>query len=131
MEQYLSSFQADLAAVSTEIEKLQARSAVLNQRLKNRQTVEQLLAPAVDQISIPPALVRKICEDPVDAAWVAALAELERRSQMVEDASKGGKQFKALADIKPLFSDLTDKVPLSHMMALPLLRLPVGARADT
>lgn len=116
VEQYLSSFQADLAAVSTEIEKLQARSGILNRRLKNRQTVEQLLAPAVDRISIPPALIRKICEDPVDAGWVAALAELERRFQMVENASKGDQPIKALADIKPLFSDLTDKVPLPRTM---------------
>ena len=110
MEQYLSSFQTDLATVSAEIEKLQTRSTALNQRLRNRQAVEDLLAPAVDQVSIPPALVRKICEDAVDGEWVLALAELERRSEAVERSSQSDRQPRALADVKPILSDLTDKV---------------------
>ena len=110
VEQYLSSFQTDLATVSAEIEKLQTRSTALNQRLRNRQAVEDLLAPAVDQVSIPPALVRRICEDPVDREWVLALAELERRSEAVERASQNERQPRALADVKPILSDLTDKV---------------------
>lgn len=109
VEQYLSSFQTDLATVSAEIEKLQTRSTALNQRLRNRQAVEDLLAPAVDQVSIPPALVRKICEDAVDGEWVLALAELERRSEAVERSSQSDRQPRALADVKPILSDLTDK----------------------
>ena len=58
VETYLTNFQSDLEAVSAEIESLQNRSIALNTKLENRKTVEKLLGPAVEDISLSPAVVR-------------------------------------------------------------------------
>jgi hypothetical protein len=109
VETYLTNFQADLGAVSAEIESLQNRSIALNTRLENRKVVEKLLGPAVEDISISPAVVRKIAEGPVDEAFVRALAEIEKRSKTINAKAKEQGDMKALADIQPLLDDLTNR----------------------
>ena len=66
----LTKFQNDLGAVSAEIETLQARSTALSIRLENRKVVEKGLGPIVEEITISPAVVRKISEGMIDEAWV-------------------------------------------------------------
>ncbi|KAK7539354.1 Sac2 family protein [Phyllosticta citribraziliensis] len=109
VEMYLQGFQSDLGAVSAEIQILQDRSSSLNTRLENRKIVEKILGPAVEDISISPAVVRKIAEGPVDEGFSKALQELEKRSKAVEAKAKGGLNVKALDDLKPLLEDLTNK----------------------
>lgn len=106
----LTSFQNDLGLVSAEIETLQSRSTVLNTRLENRKIVEKLLGPAVEDVSISPAVVRAISEGPIDESWVKALAELEKRSKIIEDKLKATDLVKSVSDIKPLLDNLTSKV---------------------
>ncbi len=108
-----------MGAVSAEIEKLQARSTTLNLRLKNRQEVERLLGPAVEEFSISPFTIQKICEGAVDEQWVAELMEVERRFEAVQKVSSndGSPLIKAVEDLRPLFRDLINKVlyfVLSH-----------------
>ncbi|KAF2010425.1 Sac2 family protein [Aaosphaeria arxii CBS 175.79] len=109
VETYLTNFQSDLGAVSAEIESLQNRSIALNTKLENRKVVEKLLGPAVEDISISPAVVRKIAEGPIDEAFVRALSELSARSKTIAFKSKDQPDWKALADIQPLINDLTNK----------------------
>jgi hypothetical protein len=109
VETYLTNFQADLGAVSAEIESLQNRSIALNTKLENRKTVEKLLGPAVEGISISPAIVRKIAEGPVDESFVRALAEIEKRSKIINTKATEQPDMKSLADIKPLLDDLTNR----------------------
>ncbi|WPG97292.1 Hypothetical protein R9X50_00006600 [Acrodontium crateriforme] len=109
VEMYLTSFQADLAAVSSEIEHLQDRSTALNNKLNNRQAVEKVLGPEVEAFAVPPALVRKITEGPVDDAWIKALEELERRSKAIDTKFKNGKGIKAAEDVRPLIEDVSTK----------------------
>jgi len=109
VETYLTSFRADLAAVSSEIEHLQDRSTALNNRLQNRKAVEKLLGPEVEAFAIPPAVVRKITEGAVDDAWVKALEELEKRHKAIEAKSKDGKGVKAAQDIRPFINDVSTK----------------------
>lgn len=109
VETYLTNFQADLGAVSAEIESLQNRSIALNTKLENRKVVEKILGPAVEDISISPAVVLKIAEGPVDEGFVRALAELEKRSKTITAKSKDQADLKALSDIKPLLTDLTNR----------------------
>lgn len=110
MEASLINFQTDLAVVSAEIETLQSRSKVLKTMLENRKLVEQLLGPAVEEISISPAVVRKISEDAVDEDWVRALVHLDRRSEIIQRQMKSQVAIKAVEDAKPLLSNLTNKV---------------------
>ncbi|KAH8723639.1 Sac2 family-domain-containing protein [Phaeosphaeriaceae sp. PMI808] len=109
VETYLTNFQADLGAVSAEIESLQNRSMALNTKLENRKTVEKLLGPSVEDISISPAFVRKIAEGPVDEGFVRALGEVEKRSKTINAKVKEHPDMKSLADIKPLLDDLINR----------------------
>ncbi|KAJ4289007.1 Vacuolar protein sorting-associated protein 52 [Kalmusia sp. IMI 367209] len=109
VETYLTNFQADLGAVSAEIESLQDRSVALNTKLENRKVVEKILGPAVEDISISPAVVRKIAEGPVDEGFLRALSDLEKRSKTVASKSSSQTDLKALSDIKPLLTDLTNR----------------------
>lgn len=109
VETYLTGFQADLGAVSAEIETLQSRSTAMNSRLENRRVVEKLLGPAVEDISLSPAVVKKIADGPIDESWVKALAELEKRCKVVEKRLKEDRSMKAIHDLKPLLDDLIGK----------------------
>ncbi|ORY10040.1 Sac2 family protein [Clohesyomyces aquaticus] len=109
VETYLTNFQSDLGAVSAEIEGLQNRSIALNTKLENRKVVEKLLGPAVEDISISPAVVKKIAEGAVDEGFLRALADLEKRSKTINARVKEQPDVKALSDIKPLIDDLTNK----------------------
>ncbi|KAF2736773.1 Sac2 family protein [Polyplosphaeria fusca] len=109
VETYLTNFQSDLGAVSAEIESLQNRSVALNTKLENRKVVEKLLGPAVEDISISPAVVRKIAEGPIDEGFVRAIADLEKRSKTISTKVKESSDLKAITDIKPLIDDLSNK----------------------
>lgn len=106
----LTSFQNDLAAVSTEIETLQARSTALGVRLENRKVVENGLGPIVEEISVSPAVVRKIVDGAIDEAWVRALAEVEKRSKALDSKSKEHRNIKGVSDLRPLLENLINKV---------------------
>lgn len=109
VETYLTSFRADLASVSSEIESLQNRSIELNDKLQNRRAVEKILGPEVEAITVPPTVVRKITEGVVDDAWVKALGELEKRSKAIDAKLKEGRDIKALLDVRPFIDDVSSK----------------------
>lgn len=106
----LTSFQNDLAMVSAEIETLQARSTALSVRLENRKVVENGLGPIVEEISVSPAVVKKIVDGAIDEAWVRALAEVEKRSKAMDAKSKEQRTIKGVNDLKPLLENLVSKV---------------------
>ena len=109
VETYLTSFQADLATVSDEIETLQNRSTALNNKLQNRRAVEKVLGPEVESLVIPPPVVRKITEGTVDETWVKALDELEKRSRSIDVKLKEGKDIKAVQEVRPFVDELSAK----------------------
>ena len=89
---------------------MQSRSTALNTKLENRKVVEKQLGPAVEEVSLSPAIVRKIAEGPVDEAWVAALGELEKKSKSLNAKSEEQTKVKAVEDLKPLLNDLSNRV---------------------
>lgn len=109
VESYLSSFQRDLGAVSAEIETLQSRSMALNSKLENRRKVEKLLGPVVEQISLSPAVVKKLSEGAIDEVWVKSLEELQNRSRVLSSEHERLKNSRSVADLKPLIQDLSNK----------------------
>ena len=117
VELNLTSFQNDLAAVSTEIETLQARSVALSVRLENRKVVENGLGPIVEEISVSPAVVRKIVDGAIDEAWVRALAEVEKRSKAMDSKSKEHRNVKGVSDLKPLLENLINNVRLNPLLS--------------
>lgn len=112
VEVYLNDYQSELGAVSAEIETLQTRSVQLNAMLENRRKVEQLLGPAVEEISISPRAVRMIAEGPIDENWVKALNEIEARMTSIEAKVSGSSSTKAIEDVRPLLNDIKNKVSI-------------------
>lgn len=109
VETNLTSFRNDLAAVSADIESLQARSTALNVRLENRKAVEKGLGPIVEELSVSPLVVSKISEGHIDEAWIKVLAEVDKRA-MAYRKSTTQPPSKALADLGPLLDKLVLKV---------------------
>ncbi|KAK4166007.1 Sac2 family-domain-containing protein [Cladorrhinum sp. PSN259] len=109
VETNLTSFRNDLAAVSADIESLQARSTALNVRLENRKAVEKALGPIVEELSVSPTVVSKIAEGHIDEAWVKVLADLDKRVAAHKKNAQSSQQSKALADIGPLLEKLVQK----------------------
>ncbi|KAL2021941.1 hypothetical protein VTK56DRAFT_6360 [Thermocarpiscus australiensis] len=108
VETNLTSFRNDLAAVSADIESLQARSTALNVRLENRRAVDKSLGPIVEELSVSPMVVSKISEGHIDEAWVKVLAEVDKRVTVHKKNSQQT-QIKALADVGPLLEKLVLK----------------------
>ncbi|KAJ1333560.1 vacuolar protein sorting-associated protein 52 [Microdochium nivale] len=109
VEVNLTSFRNDLAAVSADIETLQARSAALNVRLENRRAVEKGLGPVVDDISVSPVVVSKIVDGPIDEAWIKVLSEVDRRAAAHEKAGSATERSKGFQDLGPLLEKLVLK----------------------
>ena len=112
VETNLESFRNDLAAVSADIESLQARSTALNVRLENRKAVEKGLGSIVEELSVSPLVVSKISEGHIDESWLKVLVELDRRA-MIYKKNANKAQSKASSDLGPLLEKLTLKVRLS------------------
>lgn len=110
VETYLNDFQTELGAVSAEIESLQTRSVQLNAMLENRRNVEQLLGPAIEEISVSPQAVRQIAEGPIDENWVRGLNELETRTASIDAKISSSSSTKAIEDVRPLLTDIKNKV---------------------
>ncbi|KFA49489.1 hypothetical protein S40293_02864 [Stachybotrys chartarum IBT 40293] len=106
----LTSFRNDLAAVSADIESLQARSAALNRRLENRQAVEKALGPLVEELSISPDIIRRIAEGHIDEQWAKLLIDLDKRNVAYQKAISNTQKSKASDDLGPLLEKLTLKV---------------------
>lgn len=131
----MTSFRNDLAAVSADIESLQARSTGLNVRLENRRAVEKGLGPLVEELSVSPLVVSKIAEGPIDEAWLKVLAEVDKRSEAYKKVTKSGQgQSRAAADLGPLLEKLTLKVGGGRVSQRPgtrVLTVRAGYRKDT
>ncbi|KAF2154080.1 Vps52-domain-containing protein [Myriangium duriaei CBS 260.36] len=109
VEKNLTVFQADLAAVSAEIESLQNQSTDLSERLQRRKDVEKRLGPEVDKLIISPAVVRKITEGVLDESWARGLQDLDKAFKVLERAPKFKNHVKAVEDITPLLENLKDR----------------------
>jgi hypothetical protein len=72
--------------------------------------VEKLLGPSVEDLSLSPAVVRKISEGPIDENWVKALSDLEKRTKLIESRQQDQQKLKALDDLKPLLENLNNRV---------------------
>ena len=112
----LAGFQRDLGSVSTEIETLQMKSTTLNTRLENRKVVEEILGPAVEEISIAPSIVKNIIDGQIDEVWLKSIAELQKKIKINDSKNEGSEAVKAAADTKPLLDGLTTKVHLLELL---------------
>ncbi|KYK59706.1 Vps52 / Sac2 family protein [Drechmeria coniospora] len=111
VETNLASFRRDLAAVSADIEYLQARSTALSRRLQHRQEVEKTLSPFVDELCISPDIISKISTGHIDDSWAKMLSVVDKKSVMhARKTSLGAPRSKASEELGPLLERLTMKV---------------------
>jgi vacuolar protein sorting-associated protein 52 len=109
VETNLTSFRNDLAAVSADIETLQARSTALNVRLDNRKSVEKGLGPVIEEMSVSPVVISKIVDGHIDDTWVKALAEVDKRAAAHKKTAAASQSGKGLQDLGPLLEKLVQK----------------------
>lgn len=131
VETNLASFQNDLATVSADIEFLQARSTALNQRLENRRSVEKVLSPLVDDLSVSPETITKIVKGHIDESWAKVLIDVDRRASVLRKKTSGSETTKASGELGPLLEKLILKVLMSLPQSRLTLKTPLGHRADT
>lgn len=109
VENNLTEFRNDLAAVSADIESLQSRSTTLTVRLENRKAVEKALGPIVEELSVSPVVVSKISEGHIDESWVKMLSEIDKRTAARQANASSPRQSKAWAELGPLLEKLVTK----------------------
>lgn len=63
----------------------------------------------MEELSLPPAVVSKITEGPIDESWVKTLGEIDRRANAYRDSASSSQQSKAWADLGPLLEKLIMK----------------------
>ncbi|KAH9844190.1 Sac2 family-domain-containing protein [Rhodofomes roseus] len=95
LENFLSTFQKDLSAVSGQISTLQDRSKDIENRLKSRRRIEKPLSNLLADLCIPPELATIILDTPVGEPWIEAIGEFESRL----DALKVRARVKAARDL--------------------------------
>lgn len=108
MEQMLSSFQADLGSISSEIQTLQEQSWSMNVKLKNRQAVRGELSQFVDDIIVTDGMVKHILDTPTsEQQFMEQLHELDHKLNFAKL-----QQFKdtaAIGDVKDVLERLKIK----------------------
>ncbi|KAJ7639000.1 vacuolar sorting protein [Roridomyces roridus] len=88
LENFLSTFQKDLSAVSGQISDLQDRSKDIEKRLKSRRKIEKPLSSLITDITIPPHLATLILDSDVGESWILSIEEFERRLETAKSRSR-------------------------------------------
>ncbi|CAL1169206.1 unnamed protein product, partial [Cladocopium goreaui] len=84
MERMLVTFQSDLSSISDEIRMLQGQSLQMNLKLQNRRGLQTLMSEYVSSVVVSPQLVRQICEEEINEAYLGYLSELNKKLDHVK-----------------------------------------------
>jgi len=84
MERMLGTFQSDLSSISDEIRMLQGQSLQMNLKLQNRRALQTLMSEYVSSVVVSPQLVRQICEEDINEAYLGYLSELNKKLDHVK-----------------------------------------------
>ncbi|KAH8830476.1 vacuolar sorting protein [Flagelloscypha sp. PMI_526] len=88
LESFLSTFQDDLSAVSSQISDLQNRSKGIDSRLKTRKRIEKPLSSLISDIAISPQTARTILDTDVGEAWIPAVQDFEKRLETIKSRGR-------------------------------------------
>ncbi|KAM6495996.1 vacuolar sorting protein [Amanita muscaria] len=100
LQSFLSTFQKDLQAVSSQISELQDRSKDIESRLKSRRKIERPLSSLISDITLSPQLATTILDTDVGEPWIAAIVDFERRLVMIKSRArvKGARDLGEVAE---------------------------------
>jgi len=79
MESKLGTFQSALSSISDEIRMLQGDSLAMNVKLRNRRSLQSLVSDYVTSVVVSPQLVKQICEEEINEAYLDHLSELNHK----------------------------------------------------
>lgn len=86
MENMLSVFQSELSGISHEIKQLQGDSLAMNVKLRNRRALQSMMSEYVNSVVVSPQLVKQICEEEVNEAYLEYLTELNKKLDHVKQS---------------------------------------------
>ena len=99
MESMLRGFQGDLSNISAQIKFLQDESLSMNVKLRNRKAAETQLSGFIDNLVVPPQLVRNISEGEVNEAYLEYVLELNKKVAFAKQETTA--MTSAAGDIAP------------------------------
>lgn len=111
MEKILSGFKDDLGKIGGEIKSLQEQSVEMSVKLSNRKLANALLGDFAHQITLPPDLIRAVCEDEVDEAYLKHLVRLDKRLRFLKTDPNAAASA-AARDVAPELARLRAKAAL-------------------
>ncbi|KAK9453850.1 Sac2 family-domain-containing protein [Dipodascopsis uninucleata] len=116
VEEYLSRFQDDLGLLSNEIETLQNLSIFLNRRLENRKQVESRLSALIEDLFVPPQMIRIILSGNIDSDFIMTIQTLTTRLKRMElfkveigSMPQSVHSIKLIGEIDPILQMLSSK----------------------
>lgn len=111
MEKLLSGFKDDLGKIGGEIKSLQEQSVEMSVKLSNRKLANALLGDFAHQITLPSDLIRAVCEDEVDEAYLKHLVRLDKRLRFLKTDPNAAASA-AARDVAPELARLRAKAAL-------------------
>ncbi|KAF8561464.1 hypothetical protein P879_07403 [Paragonimus westermani] len=108
MEAILSNFHKDLGTISSEIQDLQTKSAIMNKRLQNRQSVRSEMSQFLSDMAIPELLIRHILVTPVtEQEFLEHLHELDHKISFSREQSMA--EYRSFENVNTLLRKLKIK----------------------
>jgi hypothetical protein len=108
MQDMLSTFQADLGSISSDIKRLQDQSTSMSVKLRNRSAAETRLSKFIQRVMVPSELVGRVCEGPIDDDYMCDLKVLSRKISFLDSRNAKRKaeffQTKAGRDTIPVLA---------------------------
>eukprot|EP01100_Stratorugosa_tubuloviscum_P008663 TRINITY_DN3601_c0_g1_i3.p1 TRINITY_DN3601_c0_g1~~TRINITY_DN3601_c0_g1_i3.p1 ORF type:complete len:694 (+),score=255.39 TRINITY_DN3601_c0_g1_i3:44-2125(+) len=108
MEDLLTKFQSNLGNIGQEIKSLQDQSSSLSLKLQNRKVVGEKVSKFIDDILIPPKLIKLLCEEEVNEKYITSVEALRGKIEFFLDQK--AQKIAAVTDIQPVIDQLIPKV---------------------
>ncbi|ODV94919.1 hypothetical protein PACTADRAFT_30339, partial [Pachysolen tannophilus NRRL Y-2460] len=82
LRDYLGNFEKNLSKLSKEMEFLQKKSNTLDDEIKDKKLIEKKLTPIINDLIIPPDVVKSILNDRIDAKWCENLKFIAEKKEI-------------------------------------------------
>lgn len=81
---YLEGFQLQLSKLSAEMEFLQKKSISLNNETEEKKVLDAKLTPIINDILIPPDILKSILNDEINSKWIENLRFLQEKREIYQ-----------------------------------------------
>ena len=92
LSSYLTQFGRDLNKLSDQMEFLQNRSNQLNSNIEDKKILDSMLTPLINDLAIPPQIVRSVCRGNINQKWVENLQFINEKKEIYKKYENNGKK---------------------------------------